>query len=298
MGRLALILMAALVVAGCQSAAPGTTVSSPTVAALQRPQAVATAAPQRQKSQKRSTQRKRARGKTRRHTAGTCVRAVAGASSLTGRTITVRSAGDIKLRRREVVLTFDDGPAPGRTNRILTALGNYGVRATFFVVGRAAKAYPSLLKRVAREGHTVAHHTYSHPNLRKLSHGRALAEVSRGERAVARALSGSGLAAANFFRFPYLADSRVLRSAIRSRGSVIIDVDIDSKDYFKTSGSRVLARTMARLRKRGRGIILFHDIHARTASMLPDLLATLRREGYKVVHLRAPGASACPGATS
>jgi len=290
MVRLALLFVAALGVAGCQSTVSRTAAGEPSTVALQRTQAVEprSAGRSRDGAPKRST---------RRHRAGTCVRSASG-SGLAGRTITVSGPADIKLRRKEVVLTFDDGPMPGNTTRILNTLGRNGVRATFFAVGRMATAHPKLLRRIAREGHTIGHHTYRHPNLRNLRHARALAEISRGERAVAKVLSGAGLSHASFFRFPYLADTRVLRSAMRSRGTVVIDVDIDSQDYFKTSGSRVLSRTMARLRKRGKGVILFHDIHARTASMLPGFLATLRKEGYKVVHIKPSGASLCPGVTS
>ena len=72
---------------------------------------------------------------------------------------------------------------------------------------------------------------------------------------------------------------------VSDRGMVIMDVQIDSKDYFKDSPAVVASRTIAALRHRGSGIILMHDIHKRTAAMLPALLTQLKAEGYKVVHL-------------
>jgi peptidoglycan/xylan/chitin deacetylase (PgdA/CDA1 family) len=89
----------------------------------------------------------------------------------------------------------------------------------------------------------------------------------------------------NFFRFPYLADSKKLRAGVAMRDLVVMDVDIDSKDYFNVTPVSVMQRTMDLLRKRGRGIILMHDIHRRTAAMLPTLLNRLEKEGYKVVTL-------------
>jgi len=93
---------------------------------------------------------------------------------------------------------------------------------------------------------------------------------------------------APFFRFPYLASTAALRRQLAARGIVVIDADIDSKDYFQSTPDQVRKRTMARIEQRGSGIILMHDIHPRTAQMLPALLADLKAKGYKVVRL-VPG---------
>lgn len=228
-----------------------------------------------------------------------CTPARGHTGALAGRTLPVRSIGDIRLAKGEVVLTFDDGPIPGKTTRILSILDEAGVRATFMMVGTMARSYPALVRKVAARGHTVGSHTDRHPNLARMGHKAALAEIARGERAVSAALSGSGRGMAPFFRFPYLADTRALRSALAARGTVVLDVDVDSKDYFRVSPARVLERTMARLRSRGRGVVLFHDIHERTVRMLPDFLAALEREGYSVVHLVPAGSGAgCPSPAS
>ena len=218
---------------------------------------------------------------------------VVAASSLAGRTITVEEIGDIALDPREVVLTFDDGPRPKTTPAILNALDAAGVKATFLMVGQMARSYPALVRQVAARGHTIGTHTQSHPNLASLSRADALTEVFEGERAVAAALTGSGYSRAPFFRFPSLADTPGLRAALAERGTVVIDVDIDSKDYLRTSGDAVARRTLAALKTRGKGVILFHDIHLRTAAMLPGLLAALKQAGYKVVHLAPPGGTPC-----
>ncbi len=210
---------------------------------------------------------------------------LAGTSPLNGRTIHVGALADLELQPKEVVLTFDDGPMPGKTRKILDTLDRYGVGATFLMVGQMADAYPDIAQDVARRGHAIGSHTERHKNLRTLSTDAAMAEIHEGERSVDAALAPAGLEAAPFFRFPYLADTATLRSRLAGEHTVPIDVDIDSKDYFRSTPDTVRARTLAAVEKQGRGIILFHDIHGRTAAMLPGLLADLQERGYKVVRL-------------
>lgn len=207
---------------------------------------------------------------------------------LAGRTIVVNRLSDIELRRGEVVLTFDDGPIPGRTEAVLAALDRAGVKATFFMVGQMARSYPGLVRKVAARGHTVGTHTHKHANLRNLSTAAAIGEIDAGIASVSAALVPGSGRVAPFFRFPYLADTAALRAHLAARGIVAIDTDVDSKDYFPSSSEQVLQRTMQRLGQRGSGIILFHDIHQRTAAMLPGLLSELERKGYSVVRL-VPG---------
>lgn len=201
---------------------------------------------------------------------------------LAGRVLTVSSLKDLKLEPKEVVLSFDDGPIPGRTDRVLATLDRFGVKGAFMMVGEMAALHPELARRVAMEGNTIGSHTYKHPNLDTLSFDQAIAEITRGEAAVTKA-TGTDV---NFFRFPYLADSRKLRRAVAAREMIVMDVDVDTKDYFTSTPEQVADRAMNRLRQRGRGIILMHDIHKRTAAMLPALLARLEAEGYKVVTLK------------
>lgn len=204
---------------------------------------------------------------------------------LSGRTLEVGTTADIILRPGEVVLTFDDGPRPGKTNAILDALDARGVKATFLMLGSSAKAYPELARQVAQRGHTVGSHTYGHVDLSKLSRQAALDEIVRGEAAIAEALDGAGKGLSPFFRFPYLAQTGFLRTSLLQGDMVVLDVDIDSKDYFRDTPEAVAARTLARLDARGSGVILFHDIHQRTVDMLPAFLAELDARGYSVVRL-------------
>ncbi|MDP9808629.1 peptidoglycan/xylan/chitin deacetylase (PgdA/CDA1 family) [Rhizobium tibeticum] len=201
---------------------------------------------------------------------------------LAGRTLTVASGHDLHLQDKEVILSFDDGPIPGRTDRVLATLDQFGVKGAFMMVGEMAELHPELARKVAMEGNTIGSHTYRHDNLATLAFDMAMKEITRGAAAVTKATGVD----VNFFRFPYLADSHKLRAAVAMRDMVVMDVDVDSKDYLNTSPATITKRTMDLLHRRGRGIILMHDIHNRTATMLPTLLSTLEAEGYKVVTLQ------------
>lgn len=215
-------------------------------------------------------------------------------SDLAGRTLTVASISDLRLRPGEVILTFDDGPSPTHTPKILDALDEYGVKATFFMVGHMAKAHRTTAQKVALAGHTIGTHTHRHENLAKLSEVGAMKAIGEGERAISSTLAPIGMEPAPFFRFPYLAHTSVLRAGLGDLGVVIFDVDVDSLDFKKDSAGTVLQRTLSRLDKAGGGIMLFHDLHARTARMMPELLSELQQRGYKVVHA-APKQTGFPG---
>jgi peptidoglycan/xylan/chitin deacetylase (PgdA/CDA1 family) len=205
---------------------------------------------------------------------------------LAGRDLWVGSAGDLQLRPGEVILTFDDGPSPTYTPRILQTLDDYGVSAVFFMVGSMAAAHPETAQAVALAGHAVGTHTIGHNNLARFTLASAVDKVIDGERAVAEALQPVNRVTAPFFRFPYLADSETLRTSLIESGLVIFDVDVDSLDYHHESSAQVLARALRRLDQEGQGIVLFHDIHARTARLLPDFFDALEERGYKIVRVR------------
>lgn len=207
-------------------------------------------------------------------------------TGLAGRTLKVDAIADIELHRNEVVLTFDDGPVPGKTDAILAALDKHDVKATFLMVGTMARSYPDLVRKVAARGHAIGTHTQNHPNLAGMSFDKAIDEIAQGRRSVAAALIPTGMKPAPFFRFPYLSDTPALRRHLALQGTVVIDVNIDSKDYFVSSPDQVRMRTLATLEARGSGIILLHDLHKRTVAMLPRLLDDLHARGYKVVNLQ------------
>lgn len=205
--------------------------------------------------------------------------------ALEGRTLSVSLQKDIQLAKGEFVLTFDDGPRPGKTEKILDILDEHDVKAMFLMLGRSAQSHPGLVREVAKRGHTIGLHTHSHGDLTKLNVAAALAEIERGQRPVVAALSPINKEPAPFFRFPYLAQNAQLRTAVKNSGYVIMDVEVDSKDYYSDSADQVRLRTLKRMANAGHGVVLFHDIHNRTVKMLPQLLKDMEARGYKVVNL-------------
>ena len=182
----------------------------------------------------------------------------------------------------EVVLTFDDGPMRAYTRPILEALAAQCTKATFFMVGQMALTDPETVREVARRGHTVATHTWSHANLQSMSQAKAQDEIELGFSAVQQAL---GKPLAPFFRFPYLRDSAYTLGHLKARQIATFAIDIDSRDFETRDAPTVYDRVMREVGTRRKGIILFHDIHASTARALPRILEELRAHNFRVVHL-------------
>lgn len=191
---------------------------------------------------------------------------------------------NVFLEPGEVVLTFDDGPLRRLTTPILETLDKHCVKATFFAVGRMAAADPAMLREIDRRGHTIGSHTWSHKKLGRVGLGSAKYEVELGMSAVAAAL---GKPVAPFFRFPYLSDPKSVQEFLRNRRHGIFGIDVDSRDFNTRSGNVMRDRVLAGLKKKGRGIILFHDIQRSTQRGLDSLLTALKAKGYKVVHMVA-----------
>jgi hypothetical protein len=112
----------------------------------------------------------------------------------------------LPLADHEVVLTFDDGPWPPTTTRVLAALAHECVEATFFLIGKSASEHPELVRRIAAGGHSIGHHTWSHRNLKHIRPNEALEEIDRGIAADEMALHGVATTTPStpFFAFPAL----------------------------------------------------------------------------------------------
>ncbi|MEQ8822961.1 MAG: polysaccharide deacetylase family protein [Filomicrobium sp.] len=186
------------------------------------------------------------------------------------------------LKRGEVVLTFDDGPLRPKTTSVLNALEAHCTKATFFMVGRMALVDPSMVREIDRRGHTIATHTWSHKMQGRLSKASGVRETELGISAISLAL---GKPVAPFFRFPYLSDPKRMQDYLRSRDIGNFSIDVDSLDFRTRSGSVMMNRVLRGLKRRGKGILLFHDIQRSTAGGIKPLLDALARGGYKVVHI-------------
>src|SRR3954466_686795 len=193
----------------------------------------------------------------------------------------------LPLDDHEVVLTFDDGPWPATTSRVLTTLAKECVRATFFLIGKPASDHPELVRRIAAEGHTVGHHTWSHRSLQRIKPGETIGEIDRGISAVESALHGVATTTPTtpFFRFPGFESTQATLDLLQSRGIVVLGADLWASDWEPMTPKQQLKLLTDRLKLAGRGIILLHDPKAQTAAMLPDFLRYLKDNHYRVVHL-------------
>jgi peptidoglycan/xylan/chitin deacetylase (PgdA/CDA1 family) len=193
----------------------------------------------------------------------------------------------LPLGDHEVVLTFDDGPWPPTTPLVLAALARECVRATFFLIGKPASEHPELVRRIAAEGHTIGHHTWLHRSLKQIKPSETTEEIDRGIAAVEMALHGKATTVPStpFFRFPGFESTPATLELLRSRGIVVFGTDLWASDWDSMTPEEELKLITDRLEIAGRGIILFHDPKARTATMLPAFLRYLRDNHYRAVHL-------------
>jgi peptidoglycan-N-acetylglucosamine deacetylase len=192
----------------------------------------------------------------------------------------------LPLEAKEVVLTFDDGPQPKYTGPVLETLAHECVKATFFIIGEMAKLYPDWVQREARAGHTIGNHTEHHPRyIDKLSQERGIAEIVDGGRHIEEALAPTEFKMAPFFRFPGFRHTEALDQYVNKQGYIAVGADFPADDWTFIGPETVLKRAMDRLEKRGSGILLLHDIHQRTATILPKLLRELKARGYKIVQM-------------
>lgn len=188
-----------------------------------------------------------------------------------------------------VALTFDDGPDPEWTPRILDLLKEQGVRASFFVMGQKATAYPALIRRILAEGHELGNHTYSHPDLANTRPWRTRLELNATQRAIESITGRSTL----LFRPPYDADrtphgaNELAALAIAEElGYIPTMASIDPLDWQRPSATEILNRIKAQ-RPRG-SVILLHDgggDRGATLAALNPLLDYLRGRGDQIVPL-------------
>jgi peptidoglycan-N-acetylglucosamine deacetylase len=190
----------------------------------------------------------------------------------------------LALRDHEIVLTFDDGPAAASTHAILDTLERHCVKATFFAVGRMAIPGSKTLHDVALKGHTIGSHTWSHPrSMRSMRFEDIKAEIEMGFAAVSEA---AGEPIAPFFRFPGLADTPEAAAYLASRNISIWSADVVSGDVEPgATPAKISQKTVDRLERLGKGIILFHDTKRATAAALDGILTSLENRGYRVVHI-------------
>jgi peptidoglycan/xylan/chitin deacetylase (PgdA/CDA1 family) len=193
------------------------------------------------------------------------------------------------LERAEVALTFDDGPNPETTPRVLALLAEHGARATFFVVGEKALAHPALLRAIAEAGHAVGVHGHVHDPLYALRSARFVErDIERACAAVERALGAPPV----LFRPPIGFVSGAVAVAAERRGLILVGWSARTLDGWRgTPPARVLTRATAALENGA--ILVLHDAAERddrvpaSLAVLPDLLARLTARGLRAVTVDA-----------
>ena len=175
-------------------------------------------------------------------------------------------------------LTFDDGPHGKLTPKLLDLLGRRGVKCTFYVIGRNVEAYPDIARRIVAEGHEIANHTWTHPQLSRLSAARVADELRRTHDKV---LEVTGVRMTNL-RPPYGAfNDSVRRVAFDRHGYDTIMWSVDPLDWKFRNSSRV-TRELVKGAAPG-AVLLCHDIHPSTIAAMPATLDQLLGRGFRFV---------------
>lgn len=186
----------------------------------------------------------------------------------------------VRTEKKLVALTFDDGPSGIYTPRILDALKGRGARATFFVMGKNVRRHPSVMKRLAAEGHEIGDHTYNHPFIMFKSDNFRRGEIEKTSDAVFR-MTGARV---KYYRSPYeYRDFRLLR-LLRGMGLSYISHNVSAHDAFGEPSSKI-ADIIINSARPG-DIILLHDAggdRSATAAAIGPALDGLARKGYRAV---------------
>lgn len=179
-----------------------------------------------------------------------------------------------------VALTFDDGPSRGQTSRVLDILAEHEVKATFFLVGQQVRAQPGLARRIVREGHQVANHTYAHRRLSALDRKQVRREVLQGRNAI-RDVTGVRTA---WFRPPYGAVDREAWDELEHIDQRVVLWDVDPRDWARPGTGRIVDDVVSNVKPGS--VVLLHDggvDRRQTMAALPVIISRLKAKGYLFV---------------
>jgi peptidoglycan-N-acetylglucosamine deacetylase len=182
-------------------------------------------------------------------------------------------------RRREIALTFDDGPSPLTTPLLLAILRWYGVPATFFIIGEHARAYPYLVAQMEGEGHEVGDHTFHHPNMSTVDPATVRDEIG----AAAALIGGITGHSPRWFRPPGGDYSEEVVAETHREGMDVALWTDNSGDWAGPSAKIVVERVLARAEPGA--IVLLHNGTLNTVQALPRIIVELRHRGYTLVTL-------------
>ena len=177
---------------------------------------------------------------------------------------------------RVVALTFDDGPDPFHTPRVLDVLDQYHVKATFFMMGRNVERYPQVAREVLRRGHEIGNHSYSHPKLILMSPRRVRDEIERTD----KLLRDIGVSGEILFRPPHASKFIVLPYVLLQMRKLSVLGDVDPKEW-KQRPAAVMTESILRQVRPGSIIGLHDPMGAETLRTLQNILPALAAEGYR-----------------
>jgi peptidoglycan-N-acetylglucosamine deacetylase len=177
-----------------------------------------------------------------------------------------------------IAMTFDDGPSPETTPRLLDILKQRNIKATFFMIGQNAERNPAIVKRILAEGHEIGNHSWTHPQLSKLSDDRVTEEITKTQAAIKSACGYTPV----LLRPPYGAITARQKEWIEKQiGLSVIIWSVDPFDWKRPGASVIEQRILAGARPGA--IILSHDIHKQTVDAMPATLDALAAKGFKFV---------------
>jgi peptidoglycan-N-acetylglucosamine deacetylase len=177
-----------------------------------------------------------------------------------------------------IAMTFDDGPSATLTPKLLDILAAHHIKATFFVLGEMVAEHPEILARAAREGHEIASHSWSHPNLAKMSQEGVRSQLQRTDDVIKNATG----ARPTLFRPPYGSITEREKKWIHDEfGYDIILWDVDPLDWKRPGPAVVRSRILKETRPGS--IVLSHDIHPGTIEAMPSTFDELQAKGFKFV---------------
>jgi len=198
-----------------------------------------------------------------------------------------------------IAVTFDDGPSPVTTTRLLDILKQRNIKVTFFMIGRNVVEHPEIARKVLAEGHEIGNHSWTHPQLSKLSDQRVTEEITKTQEAVK---SDCGFTP-RLLRPPYGAITRAQREWIEKQfGLNVILWSVDPFDWKRPGASVITLRIVSGAQSGA--IILSHDIHQQTIDAMPATLDALLAKGYKfltvseLIAMNHPKPSSSPAAVS
>lgn len=181
---------------------------------------------------------------------------------------------------KSVALTFDDGPIPGKTERILDILKEKKVPAAFFCIGSRVDTNLDLLKRIDGEGHLVANHSYHHKKTFSVQNIQVIADELIRTRTSINAVIGKN---ALYFRPPFGVTNPLVAAAVQLTGHTVIGWNVRSLDTVTKTRNALWKRITKNLS--AGDIVLFHDYPELTLEILPDYIDHIRKSGLKIVRL-------------